>query len=242
MPFLAAVFVAAQFMTTLQPETIRAFDEYVKGVDAVMTGRTPGAEPLAGRPTGVRSNNTGKEVSRGILHDWSATIFLPGVRKDKVVALLENFDGHKSIYPEVLEGRVERREANRIFGFHRLRKKKVLEVDLEVRYQVDVLPAAGNRYASRSVATEIHEIEGARTAKERRLPAGHDHGYLWRIQTYWTLEETAEGVWVDVRTISLTRDIPTGLGWVVKPIVRDLPRESLQALMEATKKAVTPGK
>jgi hypothetical protein len=29
-----------------------------------------------------------------------------------------------------------------------------------------------------------------------------------------------------------------GLGWAVKPIVKELPRESLEALMEATKRAV----
>jgi hypothetical protein len=43
---------------------------------------------------------------------------------------------------------------------------------------------------------------------------------------------------MEVRSISLTRDVPAGLGWVVKPLVRDMPRESLEAVMEATKKAV----
>ena len=70
------------------------------------------------------------------------------------------------------------------------------------------------------------------------MPPGQDHGFLWRLQTYWTLEETPRGLWMEVRSVSLTRDVPAGLGWVVKPLVRDMPRESLEAVMEATKKAV----
>jgi hypothetical protein len=238
MHFLGAVFVAAQFMSVLEPSTIRAFEEYLRVVDAEMTARAKGTEPLAGRPTGVFASNAGKELSRGLVHDWSAVTFLPDVRRAKAVAVLEDFSRHASIYPEVIEGRVEKREGNRIIGFHKLKKKKVLEVNLDVRYQLDILPSPVNRYASRSVATEIIEVDEAGTKRERRLPPGHDHGFLWRLQTYWTLEETKQGLWMEVRSVSLTRDVPMGLGWAVKPIVRELPRESLEALMDATKRAL----
>ncbi|MBI2688795.1 MAG: hypothetical protein HYX27_21035 [Acidobacteria bacterium] len=238
MHFLGAVFVAAQFMATLEPKTLRAFDGYLTGVDAEMTARATRAGSLAGQAAGIFRNDSGKEVSHGLVHDWSAVAFVPGVKKAQAVHVLEDFARHSSIYPEVVEGRVEKREGSRLIGFHRLKKKKVLEVNLEARYLVDVLPSPANRYASRSIATEIVEVSDAGTKKEHRLPAGHDHGFLWRLQTYWTLEETPQGLWMEVRSVSLTRDVPTGLGWVVKPIVRDLPRESLEALMEATKKAI----
>lgn len=242
MHFLGAVFLAAQFMATLEPKTLRAFEEFVRSLDARMTARAASPESLAGRPGGIFKNDAGAEVGHGMVHDWSAVSFVPGARKERAVAVLEDFPRHASIYPEVLEGRIEQREANRILAFHRLRKKKILEVNLEARYRLDVLPSPANRYASRSVATEIAEVSDAGTDKERRLPPGHDHGFLWRLQTYWTLEETPQGLWLEVRSVSLTRDVPAGLGWILKPIVRDLPRESLEALMEATKKAILAGK
>jgi hypothetical protein len=152
--------------------------------------------------------------------------------------VLEDFSRHHSIYPEVVEGRIEKRTDKQIIGFHRLRKKKILEVNLEARYQLDILPSPENRYASRSVAIEIVELDYPETKHERRLPPGHDRGFLWRLQTYWTLEETKQGLWMEVRSISLTRDVPIGLGWAVKPIVRDLPRESLESMMAATKRAL----
>ena len=145
--------MAAQFMTTLAPKTVLAFDEYLRGVDTLMTARAAGAEPLAGGAAGIHSNSAGKEVSHGMVHDWSAVAFVPGGKKSKAIALLEDFSRHTSIYPEAVEGRVERREGDRIFAFHRLKKKKVLEVNLEVRYQIDVLRSPEHRYCSRSIAT-----------------------------------------------------------------------------------------
>lgn len=237
MHFLGFVFVAAQFMATLEPKTIGAFDQYLRSVEAQLAGRNGAAESLAGRTAGVFRNDAA-EVNRAIVQDWTGVTFIPGAKKSQAVAVLEDFARHASIYPEVVEGRLEKKEAGRLFGYHRIRKKKVLEVNLEARYTLDRLPAARDRYFSRSVATEIVEIEDAGTKKEHRLPPGHDHGFLWRLQTYWTLEETPVGLWMEVRSISLTRDVPAGLGWVVKPLVRDMPRESLEAVMEATKKAV----
>jgi len=230
--------VAAQFMAALEPNTVRAFDEYLREADKQMTARAMQAPAAAGPKEGVFGNNVGRSAGRGMVHDWSAAAFVLGGRKAAAIAVLEDFSRHGAIYPEVVEGRTEQREPGRTLGYHRLRKKKLLEVNLEVKYQLDVLPAAAGRYATRTAATEIVEIDDAGTKKERRLPPGHDHGFLWRLQTYWTLDETSEGLWMEVRSITLTRDVPLALGWAVKPLVRDLPRESLEAMLAATKRAV----
>ncbi|MBM3755408.1 MAG: hypothetical protein FJW38_15655 [Acidobacteria bacterium] len=62
------------------------------------------------------------------------------------------------------------------------------------------------------------------------------------MNTFWILEETPKGLWMECRSVSLTRDTPMGLGWAINPIVRDLPKESLLALMEATKRALQAGR
>jgi len=42
---------------------------------------------------------------------------------------------------------------------------------------------------------------------------------------------------VECRAISLTRDVPTGLGWLINPIIRDLPKESIENTLRETKAA-----
>jgi hypothetical protein len=76
-------------------------------------------------------------------------------------------------------------------------------------------------------------------ANEHVLPPGRDHGYMWRLNTYWAFEQAKDGVFVQCEAISLTRDIPAGLTWVVGPFVNDIPRESLQFTLSATRAAVS---
>jgi hypothetical protein len=43
---------------------------------------------------------------------------------------------------------------------------------------------------------------------------------------------------VQSEVASLTRDIPSGLGWLVGPFVTSVPKEALAFTLEATRKAV----
>jgi hypothetical protein len=46
------------------------------------------------------------------------------------------------------------------------------------------------------------------------------------------------GVYIECRTISLTRSVPYGLGWLINPIIRSLPSESLAHVLTATSEGV----
>jgi hypothetical protein len=52
------------------------------------------------------------------------------------------------------------------------------------------------------------------------------------------MEQRDGGVYVQSEVTSLTRSIPTGLGWMVGPFVTSIPKESLTFTLEATRKAV----
>ena len=60
-----------------------------------------------------------------------------------------------------------------------------------------------------------------------------EHGFLWRLNTYWSYEERDGGLYMQVESVSLTRAIPTGLGWAVGPFVESVPRESLEFTLRA---------
>ena len=44
------------------------------------------------------------------------------------------------------------------------------------------------------------------------------------MNSYWSLEERDNGVMVECRSITLTRDIPSGLGFIIGPIINRMPR------------------
>jgi hypothetical protein len=61
---------------------------------------------------------------------------------------------------------------------------------------------------------------------------------LWKLNSYWRFEERDGGTWLECEAISLTRDVPTGLGWIVLPIIRDLPKQSLENTLRSTRAAL----
>jgi hypothetical protein len=86
--------------------------------------------------------------------------------------------------------------------------------------------------------TRIAEVENAGRANERVLPPDTGYGFLWHLYSYWRFQERKGGVCIECRAISLTRDMPRGLGWIIEPIIQKLPKESLINILEATRRAL----
>jgi hypothetical protein len=117
----------------------------------------------------------------------------------------------------------------------RLLKKKVITVVLNTEHKVTYFPLDATRQHSRSYSTKIAEVQDAGEPGEHELPAGRDHGFLWRLYSYWRFLERDGGVYVECEAVSLTRGVPMGLGLIIRPIVRDLPRESLANTLVKTR-------
>jgi hypothetical protein len=117
-------------------------------------------------------------------------------------------------------------------------KKKIITVVLDTFHDVHYSFPAPNQASCRSHTTEILEIEHAGTPQETKSPPDTGYGFLWRLNSYWRIEEMTGGAYVDCRAISLTRDIPSALAWVLNPAVRNLPKQSLINTLAATRKAV----
>jgi hypothetical protein len=86
-------------------------------------------------------------------------------------------------------------------------------------------------------STRIQEVANPGKGDEQLLPEGHDRGLLWRLYGYWFYEERDGGVYVECESVTLTRDVPLGMGAVLAPI-RNVPGESLRSSLDHTRQAV----
>ncbi|MEK7751386.1 MAG: hypothetical protein AAB654_05680, partial [Acidobacteriota bacterium] len=142
--------------------------------------------------------------------------------------------------PEVTDSKLRRRDGDFFQVYLRLRKHKIFTVVLNTEYDITYRRVSPTRVASRSYSTKIAEVEKPGTASEYELPPGDDHGFLWRLHSFWRFEERDGGVYVEFEAVSLTRDVPRFVSAIVTPIVRHLPRESLELTLLNLRRALNP--
>jgi hypothetical protein len=110
----------------------------------------------------------------------------------------------------------------------RVRQRHVITVVMDTSYEVTFAWLDPRHGYSISRSTQISEIESPGTRNERAMDAQEEHGFLWRLNTYWSYEERDGGLYMQIESVSLTRSIPHGLGWAIGPFVESAPRESLE--------------
>ncbi|MBI1896097.1 MAG: hypothetical protein HYZ57_05595 [Acidobacteria bacterium] len=244
----------AQLVIKLHPDTLQAFNRYqqtVAGPEAEQRIRgarsfqwldeNPVERERARRGGSVTHSFTGRDgkgVPGGLIHDWVGAVYLSGARLQQVREFMLNTALHARAYPEVTSATTLARRPNGSTTRLRLTKKKHLTVVLDIEYDNAWQAPGADRFALTSRSRQVIEIDGAGTASERSLPPGEGHGFLWRMNSLWLLREDQGGVWAELRVVSLSRDTPNGLGWILKPLIRDFPAESLASTLEATRKVL----
>ncbi len=237
--------------TKLSPETIAEFDTYIKDVERLLQKRIDGPRPFLWTDDVPEQRITLRrgdilieglpatpEITGGLLHVWEGSMFVPGATGPEVLAVLQDYDRHQEWYPEAVESKLLSQDGDVYRGYLKLRRKKVITVVLSTEHEAHYSQVSDTRWHGRSYSTKIAEVENPDTPEEKELPVGEDHGFLWRLYSYWQIEEDEEGVFVECISVSLSRQIPFGLGWIVKPFVTSLPRESLEGMLQATRVAV----
>jgi hypothetical protein len=119
-----------------------------------------------------------------------------------------------------------------------LRKTKVVTVILNTEYDVTYTRLDAGRATSDSRSTRIAEVENAGKPNQSEKAVGNDSGFMWRLNSYWRFQQRDGGVYVQLEAISLTRDIPTGLGWLISPFISSIPKESLVFTLTHTREVL----
>ena len=174
-----------------------------------------------------------------LLHHWRGTAFVPGVKAADFERVLRDYSHYPQYFaPQVLQATVLSQQDDHQRVKMRVRQHHILTVVLDTTYDITRGRLDAQRGFSFSRSAQISEIASPGTPNERALTPDEDHGFLWRLNTYWSYEERDGGVYMQVETVSLTRSIPTGLAWAVRPFVESVPRESLEFTMRAVRDAL----
>src|SRR5580692_4624871 len=171
----------------------------------------------------------GTALPGALLHHWRGTAFAPGATAADFEGLMKDFNDYpQNFSPQVVQARVVTQKGDSLQTLMRVRQRHVITVVMDTAYDVTFGRLDQHHGYSISRSTRISEIASPGTGAERELSPSEEHGFLWRLNTYWSYEERDGGLYMQIESISLTRSIPRGLGWVVQPFVESVPRESLE--------------
>jgi len=246
---LAALLVYRLPAAELKPATREAFERYIRQTEQRLDERKSflWADESPDRARMVRQGQIVVEpasakpvtaVPDGLVHDWVGAVYIPGTTIEKTIAVMEDYNHKEAYRPEVMASRILSRNGHDFQVYMRLLKKKVITVVLDTEHEIHYVRVDQTRWRSHSRTTRVAEVEHPGKSNEAALPPGTGQGFLWHLYTYWRFEERDGGTWVECRAVSLTRDVPTGLGWLINPIIQDLPKESLENTLRETRVAV----
>jgi hypothetical protein len=247
--------------TELKPETAAAFDRYVRAMEARMDedtrldhfliiDRLPDArraevyEQLKNgqvyiEAMSAREGDRPIKAPSGLIHHWAGVIFIPKATFNEVTAVLRDYDCHEDIYkPQIRKSKLIERNGDESKTYFQFFNHSIVTVIMNANFDVRDTQFGSGRFQTVSKSTRIAEVENPDSPNEHEKPVGNDHGYMWRLYTYWRIEEKDGGVYVQNESVSLSRTVPALLAFIVNPLVKSIPRNVLVHLLIDTRNAV----
>jgi hypothetical protein len=183
--------------------------------------------------------STAVDFPGALLHHWRGTAFAPGAKAGDFERMMRDFKAYpRNFSPQVIQARVLTLDGDHMQAWMRVRQHHVITVVMDTTYDITFGHFDAGHGYSISRSTRIAEIASLGTSAERTLNGAEERGFLWRLNTYWSYEERDGGLYLQIEAISLTRSIPSGLGWAIRPYVESIPRESLEFTLRSACKAL----
>jgi hypothetical protein len=239
----------------LAPETVKAWDAYVRRADARMHSWherdrpflwSDGASdwgqrlrqgevlaaPLAGHGT--------VGVPHGLIHHWTGAIFIPSATLESVLDVIHDYSHYKEFYkPFVVYSQLNAKEDGaQKFTMRWIHHVLFVTAAVETEYEAQEFALDRLRWYDIADATRVQEIADYGQPGEHLLPPGQGNGFIWRLHGLVRCEQRDGGVYVELEAMVLSRDIPIAFRWLVKPVVERLSRNSLLTSLEQTRAAV----
>jgi hypothetical protein len=240
----------------LQPNTLRAWEDYTHNADSIMQSRLNSQRPFLwtdeapDRRARLQqgeilvapfAGHATHGVANGLIHDWIGAAFIPNATIEGLFTVVHDYDRYKEIYkPAVADSKlIACAETGQRFSM--VWQNRVLFVNAAIEGQYESHDFAVDRRRGYSIVstTQVREFQDYGQNGEYLLPPGQGNGFIWRLHSIARYEERDGGVYFELEAIALTRNIPAALRWLVSPVVNHLSINSLTTSLRETRDAVS---
>jgi hypothetical protein len=179
-------------------------------------------------------------IPGGLTHHWAGVTFIPGATLDQTLDVLQDFNHYQDIFrPYVRHSRLVEAQKEQYYISEQVVRHTIITVAFNTEFQIRYRLLDPTRFVSQSYSTRIAQVEDLDRPGEHELPPGDDHGYLWRLDSYWRVQEKDGGVYLQVEGVALSRTVPAYVAWLIDPLLTSVPRGILSYILNTTRMAVT---
>ncbi len=198
--------------------TLDAWDAYVKAFESADSHAPRGACPTGAEPEGESA-----AVPGGMIHRWTGCTV---IRDTTVNALVDRLvrAGTPPPQEDVLEARLLSRHDDHLRVYLKLVRRTIVTVTYDTEHEMVFHRLSPQAASSRSVATRIVQSDGG------------DHGFLWRLNSYWTYTQQGRDVRIELVSLSLSRSVPLVIKPIAGPIISGVARESVTRTLDALRR------
>jgi hypothetical protein len=232
-------------------ETLRVWDDYIRGVNASMAECAAGSRPFLWVDESpeiqrrvqhnevVVTNHDPRKVPAGLIHHWVGAMFVPNTPLDQVMSVLATYERYSEWYkPLITKAAVLERDGDNVkLTAVAVQKAFSVTAAVETDDEVKIVRPAPNRALITTTAVRIQEIADYGQLSEHPYPEARRPGYVWRAVVLQRLEQRDGGVYVEFETVSLSRGIPLEVRWLIKPLTDNLPRKLMLDMLNDTRAA-----
>ena len=219
LPFLLFHTVPRAEAAEPAPAATSAFNAYIAKVEARLAQQHRSQNGFVAPPSEGQSDarlrqgelmveqltpSTSADLPGAMLHHWQGTAFVDGAKAADFERLMKDFTAYPQHYsPQVIQAKTLSQQGDRFQASMRVRQKHVITVVMDTVYDITFGRLDAQHGCSTSRSTRISEIGSPGSPDERALAPNEEHGFLWRLNTYWSYEERDGGLYMQIESVSL---------------------------------------
>jgi hypothetical protein len=157
------------------------------------------------------------------------------------MGVLGDYEHYQDFYrPMVAKARVlERTPNHEKVTMLMVQKAYSVTGAVETDDDIQIARVGAGRAYSLSTSVRVQTVADYGQSRERLLPEDYGPGYVWRTFSVNRLEQSDDGVYVEMEMTGLSRGIPWEFRWLIEPLAERLPRTVLQVTLQDMRDAVS---
>lgn len=242
---VSCVVLPAANAATITPETLAAWNQQVQNLRFEVERDAADPTCFIHSPSDAlhvsSPHASGRPIPSGLIHYWIGITLLPHAHTDDVLAVLQDYNRYAQVFqPATVESHLTGRSGDTYsYRLKFIQKAMGVRTGLVGDFQSTYVRINDRSGYSLTEATTLTELQNPGESTERPISLAESHGFLEKSFTVVRYSEQQAGTMIEIDSVTLTREVPGSLRWLISPFIHRFARQTMTATLESIQTQVT---